>query len=127
MRKIFIFFLFMLATGAYFNANAQSNKSLVGEWKYNVPQAPYGYDKGVISFTEKEKTLSGDVTFDSGYKVKTQNVSMKNDTLRVGVYVESEYVNVLTIVKGNKMEGTVDSSQGKMNFKAEKVASAIKK
>jgi len=127
MRKIFIVFLFMLSTGAYFSADAQSNKSLAGDWEYNVPQAPLGYDTGTVSFIVKENTLSAVVTFHSGYKAEAQNVSLKNDTLRMGVYVESEYVNVLTIVKGNKMEGTVDSSQGKMNFKAEKVASAVKK
>ena len=127
MRKICIVFLFMLSTGAYFSAEAQSKQSLAGDWEYNVPQAPYGYDTGTVSFIVKEDTLSAVVTFRSGYKTEAQNVSLKNDTLRMGVYVESEYVPVLVTVKGNKMEGSADYSQGKMNFKAEKVTSALKK
>ncbi|MDO5524127.1 MAG: hypothetical protein Q4G48_08815 [Bacteroidia bacterium] len=127
MRKLFVIFGWLFIAGIFFGVNAQSNKTVVGEWKYSVPQAPYGYEKGVISLVEKEKTLSGDLIFDSGYKVKLSSVSLKADTLRMGVYVESEYVAVVSKVKGNKMEGTVDSSQGKMNLKAEKIVPDEKK
>lgn len=93
---------------------------IVGEWKYKVAQAPYGYDTGVISIKEDKKDLIGEVIFDSGYKVKLQSVDFKNDTLRVGVYIDSEYINILSLVKGNTLEGTIDSSQGKMNLIAER-------
>lgn len=109
------------------NVNAQSNKTVVGQWKYSVPEAPYGYEKGVISLTEKDKALSGDLIFDSGYKVKLASVSLKADTLRLGVYIESEYITAISKVKGNKIDGTVDSSLGKMTFKAEKILSNEKR
>ncbi len=127
MRRFLIVFGLLLIAGTFFNVNAQSLKTVVGEWKYSVPQAPYGYEKGVISLTEKDKALSGDLIFDSGYKVKLSSVSLKADTLRLGVYVESEYVTVVSKVKGNKMDGTVDSSQGKMTLKADKIAPDEKK
>ena len=53
--------------------------------------------------------------------MKLQSVDFKNDTMRVGVYVDSEYVNILSRVKGKKLEGTVDSSMGKMDLTAEKL------
>ena len=127
MRKLLVVFGLLFITGVFFNVNAQSNKTVVGKWKYSVPEAPYGYEKGVISLTEKDKALSGDLIFDSGYKVKLSSVSLKADTLRLGVYVESEYVTVVSKVKGNKMDGTVDSSQGKMTLKAEKIVPGEKK
>lgn len=127
MRKLLVVFGLLFITGVFFNVNAQSNKTVVGKWKYSVPEAPYGYEKGVISLTEKDKALSGDLIFDSGYKVKLSSVSLKADTLRLGVYVESEYVTVVSKVKGNKMDGTVDSSQGKMTLKADKIAPDEKK
>lgn len=127
MRKLLFIFGLLFVIGAFTNVNAQSNKTVVGEWKYNVPEAPYGYEKGVIALAEKNKVLSGDLVFDSGYKVKLSNVSLKADTLRLGVYVESEYVTVVSKVKGNKMDGIVDSSQGKMTLKAEKITSTQKK
>ena len=127
MRKVLIVFVLIISTGVFVSVNAQSAKSVVGEWKYSVPQAPYGYEKGVISLTEKEKELSGEVVFDSGYKVKLSSAALKADTLKLRVYVESEYVTVVSKIKGNKMEGTVDSSQGKMELKAEKIVPAVKK
>ncbi|OPZ30355.1 MAG: hypothetical protein BWZ00_00995 [Bacteroidetes bacterium ADurb.BinA174] len=127
MRKLFIVFILLALTGAFVNVNAQSNKTVVGQWKYSVPEAPYGYEKGVISLTEKDKALSGDLIFDSGYKVKLASVSLKADTLRLGVYIESEYITAISKVKGNKIDGTVDSSLGKMTFKAEKILSNEKR
>ena len=127
MRKLFIVLGLLVITGAFVSVNAQNNKSVLGEWKYNVAEAPYGYDKGVISIVENEKKLSGEVIFDSGYKVKLSEAALKADTLRLSVYVESEYVTVVLKVKGNKMDGTVDSSQGKMTLKAEKIVPGEKK
>lgn len=121
MKKVFTFLLLFCFSTAFINVTAQNTKPIVGEWKYKVAQAPYGYDTGVISFKEVEKKLTGDITFDSGYKVKLQSVVFKNDTLKVGVYVDSEYVNILSHVKGKKLEGIVDSSMGKMDLTAERI------
>ena len=118
MKKFFTLILLFCFSIAFTNVTAQP---VVGEWKYKVAQAPYGYDTGVISLKEVEKKLTGEIIFDSGYKVKLQSVDFKNDTLRVGVYVDSEYVNILSRVKGKKLEGTVDSSMGKMDLTAEKL------
>ena len=121
MRKLFIVLSLFLAAGALFSVNAQSNEIVVGEWQYSVPEAPYGYEKGVISLVEADKKLSGELKFDSGYKVKLSSVSLKSDTLRLTAYVESEYVSAVSKVKGDKMEGKVDSSMGSMVLKAERV------
>ena len=121
MRRLFIVLGLFLATGVFSVVNAQSNKIVLGEWKYSVPEAPYGYEKGIISLAEEDKKLSGELKFDSGFKVKLSSVSLKSDTLRLTAYVESEYVSAVSKVKGNKMEGKVDTSMGVMGLKAEKV------
>ena len=36
----------------------QDYKGLVGEWKFEVPSAPYGYEKGMLYF-EKDNKLEG--------------------------------------------------------------------
>ena len=120
MRKLLIVSGLLFIAGAFFSVNAQSNKSVAGKWQYSVPEAPSGYEKGVIFLVEKDKALSGDLVLDSGYKVKLSNVSLKSDTLRLGAYVESEYVTVVSKVKGNKIEGKVDTSMGILGLKAEK-------
>ena len=100
---------------------------MLGEWKYSVPEAPYGYEKGIISLVEVDKKLSGELKFDSGYKVKLSSVSLKSDTLRLTAYVESEYVSAVSKVKGNEMEGKVDTSMGVMRLKPEKIVPQTKK
>jgi len=121
MKKIFVLVLLMgIISGAANALPAQSVKDVTGEWAYEVPTAPYGYQKGVITIAEKEGVLSGEVKFDSGYKIQLKSVSYEAATLKLGLYVDYEYVTVTAKVAGKKMEGTVDSSQGKMALKAGK-------
>ncbi len=96
------------------------NKNVTGEWKYDVPAAPYGYQKGAIIITEKENKLDGEVKFADGYQIKLRNLSLKSDTLRFGLYIENEYISVWAKIEGLKMIGNVNSSEGLMNFSAEK-------
>lgn len=126
MRKIILLSAFFVLTFG-FNLIAQNKASVVGNWKYEVPQAPYGYEKGNINFSEKENVLSGDLVFNSGYSVTLNNVTLKNDTLSANVYVEGERVSIVAKVLKNTLNGTVDTSMGKMNLKAEKVETDKKK
>ncbi len=118
--------ILMLLVGAMGITVAQNHKKATSEWKYEVPQAPYGYEKGTFSLTKDKDSVSGELQLNSGYKIKMEEVSLKNDTLKAGVYVDSEYVRVLARVKDNKMSGTVDTSMGVLEMKAEKVAKDTK-
>lgn len=120
MNKIFLIFAIIFAASISFQAEAQ-NKKVTGEWKYEVAQAPYGYNKGVISFAEQKKELSGKVKFNSGYSVDLTNISYKEGVLKAEVFIEGENVKLASAIKGDEMTGTVDSSMGKMNLKAKKV------
>ena len=62
MKKVmfFVFFITLIA-GSVNTSVAAGNKQITGEWKYEVPTAPYGYEKGVMVFSEKEGKLAGEV------------------------------------------------------------------
>ncbi len=121
MKKLILLIsMFGIITGMVNGATLQGNQNVVGEWKYEVPTAPYGYQKGMIRISQNNGVLSGVVTFDSGNKVQLKTATVEGDILKLGLYVESEYVSLEAKTKGSKMEGMVDSSQGKMAFKAEK-------
>lgn len=126
MKKIVLLTALFVVTLS-FSVIAQNKVKVTGNWKYEVPQAPYEYDKGTISFAEKENVLSGELVFNSGYTVKLNNVTLKNDTLQANAYVEGERVVLLAKVLKDKMNGTTDTSMGKMTFKAEKVVKDKKK
>ena len=121
MKKIliltFVAVLVAVTTSAFV---ASGNKDVVGEWKYEVPTAPYGYEKGVLNFSEKENELAGEVKFKDGYKITLKDVTYTCDTLKFGLYIDYQYIGVTATVKESKMMGFVDSPEGKMKLTAEK-------
>lgn len=123
MKKllIFVFMMALLAGSANSVMAAKSNKTVVGEWKYEVPTAPYGYEKGVVVISEKDGKLAGEVKLDGGYKIELKQVTLADNTLKFGLYVDYEYVSVTSTIDGKKMAGTVNSSEGTMKLTAEKI------
>ena len=121
MKKVFLVLVVLFSIGFVFSLTAQNKKKAIGVWKYEVSQAPYGYDKGTLEIKEHEKELSGVVKFNSGNSVQLQKVTMINDTLRANVFVDSENVDIVAKINTTKMEGSVNTSMGKMNLKADKV------
>jgi hypothetical protein len=121
MKKLMIFALVIAAIIGSVNVSlAAGNKDVVGNWKYEVPSAPYGYEKGTLVFAEKEGKLVGEVKFADGYKIDMKNVTYENGELKGGLYVDYEYVSVKLKVEGTKMTGTANTPEGEMKLTAEK-------
>ncbi len=99
---------------------AAGNKDVVCSWKYEVPSAPHGYEKGTLIFTEKEGKLVGEVKFADGYKIDMKNVTYENGELKGGLYVDYEYVSVKIKIEGSKMTGVAKTPEGEMKLTAEK-------
>lgn len=122
MKKLFVIaFLMAVVSGTVFASVTQNNKEVVGEWKYEVPTAPYGYEKGVLVFNEKEGKLVGEVKFEDGYKIELKNITYTENTVTCGLYVDYEYVSVKAKVDGKKMTGAVNTPEGEMKITAEKI------
>ena len=121
MKKLMILaFLFTVAIGSV-NATAnQGNNDIVGNWKYEVPSAPVGYDIGVLVIAEKEGKLVGEVKFADGYKIDLKEVTYEAGVVKCGLYVDYEYVSVKAKIEGDKMTGTVNTPEGEMKITAEK-------
>lgn len=122
MKKLFVLAFLLVAFSAAIAALAQKgNKDVIGEWKYEVPTAPTGYDKGSLIFSEKEGKLAGEVKFADGYKIELKNIIYEEGTLKCGLYVDYEYVSVQAKIEDKTMNGTVNSPEGEMKLKAEKI------
>ncbi len=122
MKKLLIFaFLVAVFAGNVNAAVSQSNKEIIGEWKYEAPAAPYGYEKGVLAISEKDGKLVGQVKFEDGYKIELKNVTYAKGVFKCGLYVDYEYVSVKAKIDGKKMKGTVDTPEGEMPITATKV------
>jgi hypothetical protein len=121
MKKTWIFACIAAFVAISTNAGMdQDYKGLVGEWKFEVPTAPYGYEKGMLYFFEKDNKLEGEVNFGDNYKIKLANLRYAGDSLKCNLYVDNEYVDVKAIVEGEKIRGVANTSIGEMNFTAEK-------
>lgn len=119
MKRLFVLTLFTLLVGTIIQVTAQEKK-IIGDWKYQVSSAPYGYESGTITFSKDEANLKGAIKFYGGYEVKLQNPSFKNDTLRAGAFVEGENIKITALYKEDKLEGKVDTSMGVMPISAVK-------
>lgn len=129
MKRLFLIFTLVFATGYLFDGFAQEavNKTIVGSWKYEVSQAPYGFESGTIIISKDKENLLGEVNFVSGYSVKLQNLSLKSDTLRAAANVEGENISITAKMVKNKLQGKVDTSMGVMGIKADRVVPTSKK
>jgi hypothetical protein len=122
MKKLVIFaFLVAVFAGNVSAAVGMANKDVAGEWKYEVPSAPYGYEKGTLVLAEKEGKLAGEIKFEDGYKIELKNVTFAEGTLKCGLYVDYEYVSIKAKVEGKKLTGAVDTPEGEMKMTATKV------
>lgn len=122
MKRLILFTFFIAAFAGIVKATiSPANKDVIGEWKYEVPTAPYGYEKGVMSISEKEGKLVGEVKMADGYKVELKNVEFADGILKCGLYIDYDYINVSSKIEGKKMTGTVKTPQGDMNLTAEKI------
>ena len=122
MKKLMILAFVVLAVIGSVNVSLAADiKDVIGNWKYEVPSAPYGYEKGTLVFTEKEGKLVGEVKFADGYKIDMKNVTFENGELKCGLYVDYEYVSVKAKIEGNKMTGAANTPEGEMKLTAEKL------
>lgn len=122
MKKITIYTLLaILFSFASNGAVLRNYNEVAGKWKYELPDAPEGYQNGIIDISVKNDTLIGQVLFSEENKTPIRDIVYRDNTLTCNVYVEYEYIKVKMVIKGNKMEGAVDTSDGIMKFTAAKI------
>jgi hypothetical protein len=121
MKKVLlIVFAATLFSGAIQAAEIQSSKEILGEWKYESPNAPYGYEKGSIIVSEKEGKLAGEIKFADGYKMPLKNVSYEDGVFKCSITIDYNDIAIKGTIDGDKMKGTADSPEGALPFTAEK-------
>jgi hypothetical protein len=122
MKKLLtLAFLVAIFAGTVNAAVAGNNSKVIGEWKYEAPAAPYGYEKGTLIISEKEGKLAGQVKFEDGYKIELKNVTFAEGVFKCGLYVDYEYVSVKAKIDGKKMKGSVNTPEGEMPITATKI------
>jgi len=112
MKKHFITFLLFIAVSAFLSFQLQAkNKTLIGEWVYEVNDAPYGYEKGSLIFSEKDNQTICVVKLETG-ELAVSNLKVGKGKITFTTNVEGNLINVELIREKNKMTGKVDSPEG---------------
>lgn len=96
------------------------NKPIIGEWIYQVSDAPYGYEKGSLIFSEKDGQTVCIIKLEAGELV-VSNLKVIKNKITFATMIDGNSIKVDLIRKKNKLTGTVDSPEGP------KTLSAIKK
>lgn len=114
-------FIFSISLFTVFQLQAEvKNKPLIGEWIYEVSDAPYGYEKGSLIFSEKSGQTVCVIKVEAGELV-AGNLKVEKKKITFTTMVEGNSINVVLIRKKNKFTGKVDTPEGT------KTISAVKK
>jgi hypothetical protein len=102
--------LILMVSSAQLQAEVK-NKSLLGEWVYEVSDAPYGYEKGSLIFTEKDGETICVVKLEAG-ELAVSDLKIEDDKITFTTSVEGSSINVELTRDKNKLTGKVDSPEG---------------
>jgi hypothetical protein len=121
MKKLLFVLLLAISLPGMLNAiTTSSKKDVIGEWKFEAPSAPYGYEKGTVLISEKEGNLVGEIKFEDGYKIALKKLELKDNNFNFGLYVDYEYISVKTKITDSIMKGLANTPNGDLEFKAVK-------
>lgn len=122
MKKHFFTLLILIVVSVFSSFQLQAeekNKPLIGEWIYQVSDAPYGYEKGSLIFSEKDGQTVCVIKLEAGELVAT-NLKIEKGLITFTTYVDGSPINVELTRDKNKLSGTVDSPEGPKTLTAEK-------
>jgi len=114
MKKLigsFLLFALIFTISGYQLQAEVKKKPLLGEWIYEVTDAPYGYEKGTLIFTEKEGQTTCVVKLEAG-ELATSNLKVEDNKVTFTTTVDGNSINVELTLEKNKLSGKVDSPEG---------------
>ena len=107
-------FLLVLAISIFSFSQLQAkdkNKQILGEWTYQVTDAPYGYEKGSLIFSEvKGKTVCV-IKLDAG-EMTVSDLKIVKNKLTFTTSVQGSTINIELLRDKNKMTGKADTPEG---------------
>jgi len=95
------------------------NKPILGEWLYEVSDAPHGYEKGSLIFSEKDGNTICVIKVEAG-ELPATNLKIEKNKITFSTMVEGETVNIELIRENNKLSGKADSPEGPKTISAKK-------
>lgn len=87
------------------------SKPILGEWLYEVSDAPYGYEKGSLIFSEKEGKTICVIKLEAG-ELAVNDLKIEKEKVSFSTTVDGNPINVELKLEKNKLSGKVDTPEG---------------
>lgn len=103
-----------------FTTNYNSNpKKILGTWSYEVPDAPYEYQKGNLIFEKVDGELKGHTDID-GYKTNVQDIVVDGQNVTFTMWVQDTEVEFDLDFEKKSFKGTVSYTEGSLDISGTK-------
>ena len=124
MKKLNLLITALLFIVVSITATASNpDKDLIGEWKFDVTQAPYEFQKGKMVIEQSEDQLKGKIIFERAQDVTISKIET-GDKITITLYIQGERVQVVGNIEENKFVGYAETSTDKLDFSAERITEA---
>lgn len=97
----------------------EKNNPILGEWVYEVSDAPYGYERGSLIFSEKDGLTVCIIKLEAG-ELTANDLKIEKNKITFTTAVEGNPINVELTREKNKLSGKVDSPEGPKKLTAVK-------
>jgi hypothetical protein len=128
MKKIAIL---LVCFGLFQILSAQTTASLSkgpeGMWKCSAPDAPPQYQNFNLLIEKANDKFTGKIVGEGGVEMPMNNVTYKDSTFEMGVYVENSSVTLKLKYDGSKLKGAAVTDQGDIGITAERVEAQMNK
>lgn len=104
----------LLSVAVYAQDKSQNVSKLLGVWSYTAPEAPYGYQDGLVQFKQSEGKLSAELKANNS-TVAIKEVLKKEDVYMCDLYVDGSPVSLSFKQKGDVLEGTASTEGGSIS------------
>lgn len=94
-------------------------KKILGEWEYSIPDAPHGYQNGVLVLSKVDGVLSGEMVME-GQGSPLEEVEYEKNVLKAKMFVQGETVRFNLNFTKKSFEGVVSYSQGALDISGTK-------
>ena len=122
MKNHLLSMMFLLSISLFSFSDLKAevkNKSLMGEWLYTVSDAPYGYEKGSLIFSEKGGKTVCVIKVQAG-ELEATNLKIIKKNITFTTQVEGNSINIELTRKKKMLTGNVQTPEGPKAFNAKK-------
>jgi len=116
---IFIMFSMVLMFSASQVKAEVKNKQLLGEWVYEVSDAPYGYEKGSLIFAEKDGQTVLTIKLEAG-EMPADSLKIEGNKISFSAQIQGSTINIELTHEKDQLTGKADSPEGPKTIIAKK-------